>query len=122
MFDPDASMGRIRAEVARRLLAAALALQAEARADVSRGNPAPHDNPAPKGEFPKLRTGGGRAAIAVTPASVAAVADRGSVGVGHRRTGAHLLYLSGKGWKGIGDSLQRARGRINALLRGGNGA
>lgn len=121
MFDPDASMSRVRAEVARRLLAAALALQAAARADVSRGNPAPHDNPAPKGEFPKLRTGGGRAAIAVAPASVAEVAERGSVGVGHRRGGAHLLYLAGKGWKGIADSLQRARGRIDALLRGGNG-
>lgn len=122
MFDPDASMSRVRAEAARRLLAAAIALQSEARADVSRGNPAPHTNPAPKGQHPKLRTGGGRAAIAVTPASVTEVADAAAVGVGHRRNGAHLLYLSGKGWKGIKDSLQRARGRINALLRGGNGA
>jgi hypothetical protein len=118
-FDTDAIVERIRTEAARRLLAAALALQAAYRGDVSVGNPAPHDDPAPRGDYPRLRTGGGRANVAVEPASVARVAAEGAVSVGHRKAGAHLYWLAGKGWKGILDTLRRERARIRQVLGGG---
>jgi hypothetical protein len=118
-FDAAAIVARVRQEAARRLLAAAITLQSAARADVSAGNPAPHDDPAPKGAFPKLRTGGGRANIAVAPASVGEIVAGGAVSVGHRGGGAHLFFLAGKGWKGILGTLARERTRIQAVLGGG---
>jgi hypothetical protein len=117
-LDADQIVARIRTEAARRLLAAAIALQSAHRADLSVGNPAPHDDPAPKGEYPRLRTGGGRANVAVTPASVAEVLATGSVSVGHREAGKHLFFLAGKGWKGLRDAYDRERGRLKAILEG----
>ncbi len=117
-FDTDAIVQRIRAEAARRLLAAAVTLQSAYRADVSKGNPAPHDNPAPKGAFPRLRTGGGRANVAVVPASISEVMASGVVSVGHREAGKHLFFLAGKGWKGILDTLARERPKIQRILEG----
>lgn len=110
---------RIRAEAARRLLAAAITLQSKYRADVSTGNPAPHKHPAPMGSFPHLRTGGGRANVAVEPASIAEVKVSGAVSVGHRDGGKHLYFLAGKGWKGMLDTLARERGSIQRILEGG---
>ncbi len=118
-FDTDAMVNRVRAECARRLIAAALALQSEYRNDLSTGNPAPHENPAPKGEFPRLRTGGGRANVAIVPASVAEVQQTEQVSVGFRPGGMHLLYLKGKGWKGLADTYGRVRDRLRALVAGG---
>lgn len=118
-FDTDSMVARVRAECARRLIAAALALQAEYRADVSDGNPAPHDNPAPKGAFPRLRTGGGRANVSIAPASVAEVQQAEQVSVGFRPGGMHLLYLKGRGWKGLADTYGRVKDRLRALVAGG---
>lgn len=118
-FDTDRMVERVRTECGKRLLAAALALQAAYRDDVSKGNPAPHDDPAPKGEFPRLRTGGGRANVAIAPATVPEVARAESVSVGFRPGGMHLLYLSGRGWKGLVDTYGRAGARLRALVAGG---
>jgi len=117
-FDADAIVQRVRREAARRLLAAAITLQSAYRADVSVGNPAPHDHPPPKGAFPALRTGGGRANVAVTPASIGEVMAAGSVSVGHRENGKHLYFLAGKGWKGMLDTYKRERPKLLVILQG----
>jgi hypothetical protein len=116
-FDADAIVTRLRQEAARRLLAAAITLQSAHRADVSKGNPAPHDAPAPKGEFPRLRTGQGRAGVSVSPLSVSEVMAGGSVSVGYRPP-IHLYWLVGKGWKGLIDTYQRERSRLRSILEG----
>ena len=120
-FDADAIAERVRVECARRLLAAGIALQSAARADVSGGNPAPHDQPAPKGEFPRLRTGQGRAGISVTPASVSEVMAAGSVTVGYRPP-VHLYFLASKGWKGMLDTYARELPTLRAILDGSGAA
>ena len=118
-FDPASTIDRVRREAARRLLAAALTLQTDHRTDLSIGNPAPHTSPAPKGQFPRLRTGGGRANVAVAPASIAEVMARGAVAVGYRPAGVHLVYLGGRGWRWVVDTLARERSKINRILAGG---
>lgn len=118
-FDPASVMTGVRKEAARRLLAAAITLQTHHRRDLSRGNPAPHGNPALKGEFPRLRTGGLRAGVAVEPASLAAVMATGRVVVGYRPAALHGLYLGGQGWRWVLDTYQRERGAIGRILTGG---
>lgn len=118
MFDPASVMAGVRREAARRLLAAAITLQTDHRLDLSRGNPAPHRSPAPKGEFPRLRTGGLRAGVAVEPASIPAVMSGGRVVVGYRPSAAHGAYLGGRGWQWLLDTLRREKGKIDAILRG----
>jgi hypothetical protein len=117
-LDVDAIVNRIRTEAARRLLAAAITLQSAHRSDLSKGNPSPHDHPAPKGDYPRLRTGGGRAGVVVTPTSVNEVIATGSVSVGHRAGGHHLYFLAGRGWKGLQDTYARERARLRALIEG----
>lgn len=111
-------IARIRNEAARRLLAAAITLQSAHRSDLSVGNPSPHRQPAPRGDYPRLRTGGGRANVAVAPASVAGVLSAGYVAVGYRPGGVHLAYLGNKGWKWIADTYVREGARLAAILQG----
>jgi hypothetical protein len=118
-LDTDAIVARIRQEAARRLLAAAITLQSWHREDLSVGNPAPHDHPAPVSDYPRLRTGGGRANVVVEPASVAGVMAQESVTVGYRPGGMHLYWLGNRGWKWITDTYARERARINAIFGGG---
>jgi len=121
-FNLTAFEGELRTQAAKRLLAAALVLQAEHRKDLSRGNPAPHDSPAAKGEFPKARTGHLIAAIGVEPASPAQVKQTLRVRVGWKPAGFYGLALWRKGWKGLKDTLDRARGLVAAALAGSGSA
>lgn len=120
-FDADGFAARLSDRAAVRLLAAALAFQSAARADLSKGNPSPHDRPAPKGEFPRLRTGQGRAAVALDTTDRKRVAAERRVRVGLRVAGQHLFYLRRKGWEGLPDTLARVRGQLAAVLAGGAG-
>ena len=117
-MDTSAITTRIRLLAASRLLKAAITLQSESRRDVSRGNPSPHDHPAPRGEYPRLRTGQGRANIGVEPTNPAVIAAKGSVSVGHRPGGNHLFFLSEQGWLGVRNTLARHRSAITTILRG----
>lgn len=117
---PDPAIEALRDLVARRLLAAGLTLQAEHRRDLSVGNPSPHNHPAPRGAFPRLRTGGGRANVAFEPTTVAGVRKVLRVRIGYRPAALHLLILANRGWKGIVDTLDRARGKVLAVLQGGS--
>lgn len=118
-FDPDEVVDRIRREAGRRLLAAALTLQTDHRLDLSVGNPSPHKNPAPKGQFPRLRTGNLRSGIAITPASIPEVLARGGVAVGYRQNAAYGVFLGAKGWKWIIQTYEAERAAIDRILAGG---
>lgn len=115
-LDLKAIEQRLREEAARRVLAAAITLQSAHRGDLSVGNPSPHDHPAPHGQFPRLRTGGLRANVAIEPASVAGVIAKGSCSVGYRPGGMHGAYLAGKGWKGLLDTFNRERPKLLTIL------
>lgn len=120
MFDPEETIRRVEIEAARRLLAAAITLQTDHRQDLSIGNPAPHKNPAPKGEFPRLRTGGGRAGVQFSPSTVEEVRQRRAVAVGFRPGAMHLLFLGGKGWKWLVTTYERVKPKIDRILHGGS--
>jgi hypothetical protein len=108
---------RARQRLAERLLAAALLLQAEAKRDLSRANPAPHDSPAPQGEFPRARTFNLRDSIAVDAASPAEVEANGQrVRVGYLPGAAYGGILARKGWKGVFDTYRRVEKRIAKIL------
>lgn len=118
-FDPDAIVDRIRREAGRRLLAAAITLQTDHRQDLSVGNPSPHKNPAPKGEYPRLRTGNLRAGVQIAPASIPEVLAKGGVAVGYRQPAFYGVILGGKGWKWVIQTYERERATIDRILAGG---
>lgn len=118
-FDAAGLSARLHDQAARRLLAVALTFQSEARADLSVGNPAPHNHPAAKGDFPKLRTGGGRAAVVLETTDRKRIAAELRVRVGLMKSGEHLAILRKKGWKGLPDTLARCRPKLAAILAGG---
>lgn len=111
----QAMADRHRREAAKRLLKAAAVLQAEHRRDLSRGNPAPHGDPAPPGEFPKARTGNLVAQVGVEP-DPAAVLRELRARVGLRPAGFYGGALRRRGWRGLRDTLDRARDRVRAAL------
>lgn len=111
-WDDEAFRRRLSQRAGRALLAKALRLQAAHKAALSVGNPAPHERPAPRGEFPRLRTGFGRAQVAVEPATIVAAAAAGRVTVGVRRPGFYLAALAAKGWLGLLDTYRRVRGTL----------
>ena len=109
---------RADAELARRLFAAAVLVQAEAKRDYGRaGNPAPHANPAPKGAFPAFRTLNLRDGIATDAASPADVAAAGlRVRVGYLTGAAYGGALARKGWLGVKDTYRRVERRVAQLM------
>lgn len=114
----EALLERARAQLARRMLAAALLVQAEAKRDYSRGtNPAPHLNPAPPGTFPRARTFNLRDGIAINPSSPADIANAGyRVRVGYLQGAFYGAVLARKGWLGIRDTLARCRPALAKIL------
>jgi hypothetical protein len=108
---------RLREELAKRVLAAAVLLQAETKRDYSRSNPRPHNNPAPRGEFPRGRTWNLRDGIAIIPATVEGVmAEGGRVRVGYLPAAFYGVVLANKGWKGIKDTYVRVRQQLAKIL------
>lgn len=119
MADPFEEMKkRVRLAVAKRLLAAAVLTQAEAKRDLSVPNPAPHLNPAPRGEFPRARTFNLRDAQAISPADLGEIARGLFVRVGVLRNAAYGPILASRGWKGIRDTYARVRDRVRRIIGG----
>ena len=116
--DPNAIVARIRQELARRILRAGLTLQSAHRDDLSVGNPSPHATPAPRGDYPRLRTGNLRANVVLSTYAPGDVERTLSLAIGYRPAGTYGLYLAAAGWKGLLDTYAREKGRIDALLQG----
>jgi hypothetical protein len=110
---------RARLALASRLLAAAVLLQAEAKRDYSRSNPYPHDNPAPRGEFPRGRTWNLRDSIAIVPTTPQAIAAAGqTVRVGYLPAAFYGAALANRGWKGIEDTYDRVYLQLVRIIGG----
>lgn len=115
MTDAERAMvERIERRAAERLLAVAVAFQAEAKKDYSRrSNPFPHDKPSKPGQWPAGRTWNLRDSIAVDPPTVAGIVAAGLVvRVGVLRGAYYGAILTAKGWRGLKDTLARVRGRL----------
>lgn len=115
MTDAERAMReRIERRAAERLLAVAVAFQAEAKRDYSRrSNPFPHDRPAPKGQFPAGRTWNLRDSIAIDPPTVGGIVAAGLVvRVGILKGAWYGAALTARGWRGLKDTLARVRGRL----------
>lgn len=106
-------------EIARRILAAALLLQAEHKRDLSTANPPPHLNSSKPGQYPKARTYNLRDAVVVEPRSPAAIADnRLRAKVGYLVSADYILALTNRKRKNVEDTAERIRPRLTAILRG----
>lgn len=104
MFDADSIIDEIREKAAKTLLKNAIKLQVRHKRNLSRANPAPHKNPARRGEFPKARTFNLRDAVAIEPKDLATIEATGRVRVGVLTNAIYGEYLFRAGWKGIIDS------------------
>ena len=115
----EEAFGLIREEQAKLLLAAGITLANEHQRRLSVGNPAPHDNPSKPGEYPKLRTGFGRAQFTAWPMSISEVAQSLSVTVGVKEPGWYLEHLAeNRKRKGLLDTLDQVRKTIEEKLVG----
>ncbi len=111
----DAMLERIRKDNAKRLLAAALKLQAEHKADLSTSYP----RASVKGEFPHGRTWNLRDSVTVDPASVNGILDNGGwVRVGYLRNAWYILALSKIGRLTIKDTTRRIRSTLERIIKG----
>lgn len=124
MNDFDAAIDQLvkRAQegLARRLLTAAVVLQAQAKGDYSKSNPAPHLNPAPRGQFPRGRTWNLRDSIAIQPTTIAGIIREGqTVRVGYLPAAFYGAALANRGWKGITDSYASVLGEVEKIIQGG---
>jgi len=97
----------IEARLNRRLLAAAVLLQAEHKRDLSKTYP-PASVP---GQFPAARTLNLRDSVTVVPIP-------GGYRVGYRVNAEYIVYLVKRGRLGIVDTLSRIRPRMNRIIRG----
>lgn len=117
-WNGDAALRAIREAAAQRLLAAAIHLQSAHRMRLNVSNPRPYRTPAPRGEYPRKRTGIGQAGVLVVPTDPGQVARDGRVRVGHSQSAAYLAYLAGRGWKGLLDTLAAETPRLRQILGG----
>lgn len=98
---------------------AALALQQQATADLRQGkNPPPYLTPAPRGTFPRVRTGFLASSMLYQPQSVAAIRSAGFVRIGYAASAFYGIALGNRGWKWLEDSLANAMPQIQNQVSG----
>ena len=108
---------RLADHAGRVIYAMATAFQAEAKKDLSVPNPAPHKTPAPKGAWPRMRTGTARDGVSLDRSLAECIAT-GEVRVGITKPGGvYIAALARKGWKGLKDSYLKARPRLLRLRK-----
>lgn len=113
------AFGDVRQALARKLVAAAVMLVSEHKKRLSVGNPAPHDSPSRPGEYPRARTGFGRAQVDFEPKAPAAVATSLEVVVGLREPGWYLEHLAAERDRlGLTQTAADLRARLEALIAG----
>lgn len=100
------------------LLRAAVFLLTTHKANVSVPNPYPHTAPSRPGQYPRLRTGFGRAGYSFTPATAREVAaqltPRCVVGVSQQA--AYMEWLVDRGRKGIKATMDENKSRVRAII------
>lgn len=115
-WNGDAFIRNLQETAAKGLLAAAKTLQNEERARRGIRNPRPYHNSAPKGQYPHLRTGAGRAGIMVSPSSLSEVINLLRVRVGYARNTFYSAVLESQGWKGLKNTLTDIRGQLGNVI------
>ena len=113
--------GELREQTGQRLARAAVALAVAHQLRLSVGNPSPHDNPAKRGEYPKLRTGFGRANVTYEPKTPAEMGERGYVDVGIGTPAFYLEILATKGWLGMLKTFEDTREETLRIINGQSG-
>lgn len=109
-----AAVLNLRREVAMGLLRAAVFLQNTHRQRLNVSNPRPHKNPAPRGDYPRARTGHLRDTIWISPTSPTEVEMSLRIRVGYMEKYGAFLDL--KGWKGLADTVQDLRPQLAAFI------
>ncbi len=115
-WNGDAFIKALNERAAKGLLAAAKTLQNEDRSRRGIRNPRPYRNSAPKGEYPHLRTGAGRAGIMVSPSSLSEVMQLLRVRVGYARNTFYSAVLESEGWKGLRNTLTEIQGQLGGVI------
>ncbi len=110
-------LARIRIRGGKALMKAATLLRDEHIASLSGQNPG-GDNPAPKGEFPRQRTGDTAASVIMVPDTLGEMMQTGKVKVGLRAGTRRPGALYHHGWLGVRDTYKRIRPQIRAILQG----
>jgi hypothetical protein len=113
--------GELAEQTGERLARAAVSLMVEHQKRLSIGNPSPHNHPAKPGEYPKLRTGFGRANTTYDPQTPAEMAARGYVDVGIGLPAFYLEVLASKGWLGMLQTFQDTKDETLRILNGESG-
>lgn len=106
----------IRTELAKRLIAAAIMLQQAEVQNLATANPPPHNNPAPRGQYPRGRTWNLRSNVVFAPSTIPEVADSLSIQVGYRQRAFYGAVLGKRGWKWLADTAVMLRPRIALLF------
>lgn len=117
-WNGDEFMDELRENAARLLLVAATVLQTQHMKDLNKSNPRPYLNPAPKGEFPRKRTGNLQAGILIDPPDLDQIKSTLKVRVGYSANADYGAFLAVRGWKWILDSLAACESRIVQLTGG----
>jgi hypothetical protein len=116
-----AVFGELKEQTGQRLARAAVSLAVAHQLKLSVGNPAPHKHSAKRGEYPKLRTGFGRANVTYDPQSPAEMAERGYVDVGIGLPAFYLEVLASKGWLGMLKTFEDTKEETLKILNGQSG-
>lgn len=82
-----------------------------------------YTDPARRGQYPKLRTGHGRAGVVRQPVNVPGTIAAGlRVRVGMTANVPYMLSLELRGWRGLLDTLQATDAQLSKILGGRGGA
>lgn len=101
MFNVDLLFHAIRDTQARKLIAAAEFVKRQHAARISVPNPAPHKTPSKPGEYPRLRTGKGRAGLISFPTTLPEVIRTQQVVVSFADSAWYMLALERR-WGRLG--------------------
>lgn len=111
---------QIRNASAESLMRAALFFQAQHQQRLAKSNPRPYNNSSKPGEYPRARTGAGRAGVLVDPPNLAGVASEGRVRVGYVQNTFYMLVLELRYDRlGLLQTLKDLKGQIKAIIEAG---
>lgn len=114
----EQAMREVEKQAAIRLIKAAITLQVEMMRLLNISNPPPHDNPAPRGDYPRKRTGNLQGQIGYSPTSITDVVREKSIKVGYGKQGFYGIALARRGWKSIRNAAHEIRQKLQKILEG----